>query len=80
MWQLTLLLEINIDDSLFVLINIYNANNEPDQVKTFTDLDEILDSVGDIQNKNVVFSGDFNVIFDLFLEVQGGNQVWKNTL
>ena len=80
MWQLTLLLEINIDDSLFVLINIYNANNEPDQVKTFTDLDEILDSVGDIQNKNVVFGGDFNVIFDLFLEVQGGNQVWKNTL
>ena len=70
-----MLLEINIDDSLFVLINIYNANNEPDQVKTFTDLDEILDSVGDIQNKNVVFSGDFNVIFDLFLEVQGGNQV-----
>ena len=56
------------------------ANNEPDQVKTFTDLDEILDSVGDIQNKNVVFGGDFNVIFDLFLEVQGGNQVWKNTL
>ena len=39
------------------------------------DLDEILDSVGDIQNKNIVFSGDFNVIFDLFLEVQGGNQV-----
>ena len=80
MWHLTLLLEINIDDSLFVLINIYNANNEPDQVKTFTDLDEILDSVGDIQNKNVVFGGDFNVISDLFLEVQGGNQVWKNTL
>ena len=70
-----MLLEINIDDSLFVLINIYNANNEPDQVKTFTDLDEILDSVGDIQNKNVVFGGDFSVIFDLFLEVQGGNQV-----
>ena len=39
------------------------------------DLDEILDSVGDIQNKNIVFGGDFNVIFDLFLEVQGGNQV-----
>ena len=39
------------------------------------DLDEILDSIGDIQNKNIVFGGDFNVIFDLFLEVQGGNQV-----
>ena len=44
-----LLLEINIDDSLFVLINIYDANNEPDQVKTLTDVVEILDSVGGIQ-------------------------------
>ena len=67
-----LLLEINIDDSLFVLINIYNANNELDQVKTLTDFGEILDKVGDIQNKNVSFSGDFNVIFYSFLEAQGG--------
>ena len=67
-----MLLEINIDDSLFVLINIYNANNELDQVKTLTDFGEILDKVGDIQNKNVSFSGDFNVIFDSFLEAQGG--------
>ena len=72
-----LLLEINIDDSLFVLINIYNANNEPDQVKPLTDFGEILDSVGDIQNKNVSFSGDFNVLFDSFLEAQGGKPSLK---
>ena len=29
-----LLSEINIDDSLFLLINIYKANNESDQLKT----------------------------------------------
>ena len=39
------------------------------QVKTLTDLGEILDSVGDIQNKNIIFGGGFNVIFDFFLEV-----------
>ena len=55
-----------------MLINIYEANNEPDQVKTFTDLGEILDSVGDNQNKNIIFGGDFNVIFDFFLESRGG--------
>ena len=70
-----MLLEINIDGSLFVLINICNTNNEPDHVKTLTDLGEILDSAGYIQNKNVLFGGDFNVIFDSFLEAQGGNQV-----
>ena len=37
-----LLVEINIDNNLFVLINIYNANNKPDQLKTLPDLGEIL--------------------------------------
>ena len=72
-----MLLEINIDDSLFVLINIYNANNELDQVKTLTDLSEILDCVVDIQNKNKIFGGDFNVTFDFFLEAQGGKPILK---
>ena len=27
-----LLLDLHIDDSLFALINIYNANNEPNQL------------------------------------------------
>ena len=35
----------------FVLMNIYNAINELDQVKTLTDLADILDCVGDIRNK-----------------------------
>ena len=66
----TLLLEINIDDSLFVLINIYNTNNEPDLLKTLTDLDEILACFGDTKNKTITFSGDFNVTFDYFLAAQ----------
>ena len=49
-----------------ILINIYNANNEPDQLKALTDLGEILDCVGDTQIKNIIFGGDFNVIFDFF--------------
>ena len=66
----TLLSEINIDDSLFVLINISNTNNEPDLLKTLTDLDEILVCVGDTKNKNITFSGDFNVTFDYILAAQ----------
>ena len=72
-----LLLEINIDDRIFVLINIYNANNELDQVKTLTDLSEILECVDNIQNKNIIFVGDFNIIFDSFLDAQGGNPILK---
>ena len=47
------------------------------QVKTLTDLGEILDSVGDIQNKNIIFGGGFNVIFDFFLEAQAGKPSLK---
>ena len=43
-----LILEINIEDRHFVLINIYNANNELDHVKTLTDLSKILDCVDNI--------------------------------
>ena len=46
-----LLIEINIDDTLFVLINIYNANNELDQFRTLTDLDKNLDCIGNIYSK-----------------------------
>ena len=58
-----MLLEINIDDNLFMLINIFNANNVPDQVKALTNLGEILDCVGDIQNRNIIFGGDFQCNF-----------------
>ena len=45
------IIDDNIDERLFVLINIYNANNELDQIQTVTDLSKILDCVDDIQNK-----------------------------
>ena len=72
-----LLLEINIDNRLFELINIYKANDKLDQLKTLTDLSKIVDCVNDIQNKNIIFGSDFNIIFDSFLDAQGGNPILK---
>lgn len=72
-----LFLEINIYDSLFVVINIYKANNEIDLLKTLTDLGKILHYVDNIQNKNIISGGDFNLIFDSFLKLKGRNQVQK---
>ena len=72
-----LFLEINIYDSLFVVINIYKANNEINLLKTLTDLGKILHYVDNIQNKNIISGGDFNLIFDSFLKLKGRNQVQK---
>ena len=56
-----LVIGAKIDDSVFVLINIYNANTEP-ELHTLNDLINILETFQDIQNKTVVLGEDFNVI------------------
>ena len=43
-----LAIAVKIDDSVFVLINIYNANNEPQQLYTLNDLINILQTFEDI--------------------------------
>ena len=49
-----LVIELKIDDSVFVFINIYNANTESEQLHTLKDLINILETFDDIQNKSVV--------------------------
>ena len=67
-----LVIEVKIDDSIFVLINIYNANTESEQLHTLNDLINILETFEDIQNKSVVLGGDFNVILNPSLDSEGG--------
>ena len=71
------LVEATIDDTVFVLINIYNVNTESEQLQTLSELVSIIDKVKDIQSKNIVLGGDFNVIFDISLESLGGNPCLK---
>ena len=68
-----LLVEATVDDTVFVLINIYNTNTESEQLETLLDQVSIIDKVKDIQSKNIVLGGDFNVIFDISLESLGRN-------
>ena len=56
--------EVNLDDDVFVLINIYNSNTETEQLLTLFDLNQILENVSDLRNKKVIISGDFNFHFD----------------
>ena len=62
-----------------MLINIYNASHEPAQLKTHTDLDGIIDCVGDIQNKKIIFGGNFKVIFDFFFSKRKGENKFEIT-
>ena len=60
-----------------MLINIYNANTESEQLHTLNDLINILETFEDIQNKSVVLGGDFNVILNPSLDSEGGKPVIK---
>ena len=72
-----LVIEVKIHDSVFVLINIYNANTEPEQLHTLNDLINIQKTFEDIQNKSIVLGGDFNVILNPCLDSGGGKPVIK---
>ena len=72
-----MVIEVKIDDSVFVLINIYNANTESEQLHTLNDLVNILETIEDIQNKSFVLGGDFNVILNPSLDPEGGKPVIK---
>ena len=72
-----LLLDIKIYDKELLLVNPYNANTEKGQLHTLTKLSEMLNSIPEIINMNVILAGDFNVFFHTLLEIQGGNRILK---
>ena len=67
-----MVIEVKIDDYVFVLINIYNANTEPEQLNTLNNLLNILETFEDVQNKDIVLGGDFNVNLNHSLDLEGG--------
>ena len=75
-----LVTEVKIDDSVSVLINIYNPNTEPEQLHTLNDLINNLETFEDIQNKSIVLGGDFNVILNPSLVSDGGKPVISRPL
>ena len=72
-----LILEVTIEDSTFVLINLYNANTEPEQIETICELDRLLGDFLLDDSKNIILAGDLNLIFDSSLEASGGTPTLK---
>ena len=73
-----LVLDARIDDSDFLLINIYNANMEKEQVSVLNELITILSNLGNTLNHNVIFARNFNISFDASLHAKGGIPTLKS--
>ena len=72
-----LIIYLVIGKSDYILINLYNENNQKDQLKLLQDLDAKLDSINISNDTNIVFAGDLNFYFDRHLEAVGGNPTSK---
>ena len=54
-----LILDADIDDGNFILINMYNPNTEAEHLKTISKLTEMLTKLHLTQNNNIICAGDF---------------------
>ena len=46
-----LILEVKIDEHIFILVNLYNANIESEQISTLNELNNLLETFSDICDK-----------------------------
>ena len=53
-----LILEAFIDDTKFILLNLYNANTENEQVTIFSELTNLLENFDLTENKPILLAGD----------------------
>ena len=70
-----LVVDADIDEEKFVLINLYNANTETEQIKTIYGLDQLLGEFCLDSNKKIILAGDFNLLFEPSLEASGGKNL-----
>ena len=72
-----LVLDVTIDGREYLLIKMYNGNAQPEQLIILEGLSKILNDFQDLSEKNIIFAGDFNLLFDQKLESGGGNPILK---
>ena len=60
-----------------MLINLYNANTENEQIDVLSSLSKLLKDFDISLTKQVVMAGAFNLFFNSKLEAQGGNPTFK---
>ena len=72
-----LILDLNIDEIRYVLVNIYNANTEAEQVQVSSELNELMKNISFWDQNRIILAGDLNVFFDSTLETKGGKPSLK---
>ena len=72
-----IVLQVNIQENPYVLINYYAPNLETQQVSVLDELTKVLSNLELKENTNLILGGDFNIILNLKLDADGRNPTLK---
>ena len=72
-----LILDVNTDEIRYVLVNIYSANTEDEQVQVLSELSELMKNINFFEKNRIVSAGALNAFFDSKLETKGGKPSLK---
>ena len=75
-----LILDAELNGKNLLPINFYNSNTESEQLSTFSTLQKLLEKFDDYNKTNIVFGGDFNLIFDCKFDKSGGKPILKKKI
>ena len=72
-----LILDVNIDEIRYVLVNIYIATSEAEQVQVLGELSELMKNMNFSEENRIILAGDLIVFFDSKLKTKGGKPSLK---
>ena len=73
------ILKCLIQDSPFLLVNLYNPSNDVEQVKTMEKVRHIIENLDPALNYNLVLEGDLNFIQDAVCDSDGDTPTLKHS-
>ena len=73
-----IVLQVDIQGNLYMLINYYVPDLEPQQASMLDELTKVLSNLELNKNTNLILGGDFYPILNLNLDADGGNPTLKS--
>lgn len=67
----------SIQGTEFILVNVYQPNDEKGQIETLKEILQKVNSLSPSLDDPIIWGGDFNVIFDTLLDASGGSPSLK---
>ena len=58
---------MSMNDSEYILIHLFNANTEKEQINVLSNLFELLEELDRNPKKQLIIAGDFNSFFNSFI-------------